>query len=220
MRCKIMLINIEGTDGCGKKTQTELLYKHLTALGKKCLLISFPNYDSPSSSLVKMFLGGEFGSGNGIIDAYQASAFYSVDRVATMAKIKVNDYDFVIFDRYVPSNMIHQSARVENREELEELLTWIDEFEFGKMRLPRPDKILFLDVPVEISLALANARKDLKNGQAHDIFEEDKEHMKKAYENAKYVANKFGWEQIHCVNDNKLKTIEEIHRDILTKLGF
>ena len=215
-----MLINIEGTDGCGKKTQTELLYKHLTNLGKKCLLISFPNYDSPSSALVKMFLGGEFGCDNNVIDAYQASAFYSVDRVATMAKINVKDYDYVIFDRYVPSNMIHQSARVKDRNELEELINWIDEFEFGKMRLPRPDKILFLDVPVEVSLKLANARVDLKNGQAHDIFEEDKNHMFMAYENAKYVAKKFGWERIDCISDGKLKSIEEIHQDILTKLGF
>ena len=215
-----MLINIEGTDGCGKKTQTELLYKHLTSLGKKCLLISFPNYDSPSSALVKMFLGGEFGKDAKVIDAYQASAFYAVDRVATMAKINVEDYDYVIFDRYVPSNMIHQSARVQDKNKLDELLTWIDDFEFGKMRLPRPDKILFLDVPVEVSLALANARKDLKNGQAHDIFEEDKNHMHLAYENAKYVAKKFGWERINCVENNKLKSIEEIHEDILTKLGF
>ena len=215
----VIYIDIEGTDGCGKKTQTELLHKHLTNLGKKCLLISFPNYASPSSALVKMFLGGEFGTDANTIDAYQASAFYSVDRVATMAKINVNDYDYVIFDRYVPSNMIHQSARVKDKQELEELISWIHEFEFGKMRLPRPDKILFLDVPVEVSLKLANARADLKNGQAHDIFEEDKNHMYKAYENAKYVAEKFGWERIDCVENGKLKTIEEIHQDILTKLN-
>ncbi len=181
-------------------------------------MISFPNYASPSSALVKMFLGGEFGSETNVIDAYQASAFYAVDRVATMAKINVDDYDYVIFDRYVPSNMIHQSARVDDQNKLDELLTWIDEFEFGKMRLPRPDKILFLDVPVEVSLKLANARKDLKNGQAHDIFEEDKNHMFRAYQNAKYVAEKFGWERIDCVEDGKLKSIEEIHKDILTKL--
>jgi len=215
-----MLINIEGTDGCGKKTQTELLYKYLTGKGKKCLLVSFPNYESPSSALVKMFLGGEFGSEDCVIDAYQASAFYAVDRVATMAKIDVKDYDYVIFDRYVPSNMIHQSARVKDKKDLEELITWIDDFEFDKMKLPRPDKILFLDVPVEVSLALANARKDLKNGQAHDIFEEDKNHMNIAYKNAKYVAEKFDWERIDCVSDGKLKSIEEIHKEILTKLGI
>lgn len=215
-----MLINIEGTDGCGKKTQTDLLYNYLTSIGKKCIKISFPNYESESSALVKMFLGGEFGSDPNVIDAYQASAFYAVDRVATMEKIDVNKYDYVIFDRYTPSNMIHQSARVKSEEELTNLISWIDDFEFNKMRLPRPDKILFLDVPVEISLKLANARQELKNGQAHDIFEEDKNHMQMAYNNAKQVAKMFNWTVIDCVKDNKIKTIDEIHKEILTKLGF
>ena len=213
-----MLIDIEGTDGSGKKTQTELLYKYLQNKGYKCLMVSFPNYDSPSSALVKMFLGGEFGSSNKVIDSYQASSFYAVDRVATMSKINVNEYDYVIFDRYCPSNMIHQSARISEESKKDEFLDWVDDFEFNKMRLPRPDTILFLDMPVEISLQLANARKDLKNGQAHDIFEEDKEHMKKAYENAKYVANKCNWLTVDCF-DGQLKSIEQIHQEILTKLG-
>lgn len=213
-----MLIDIEGTDGCGKKTQTELLYKYLQGKGYKCLLVSFPNYESPSSALVKMFLGGEFGSSAEVIDSYRASAFYAVDRVATMSKIDVNDYDYVIFDRYCPSNMIHQSARITDISKKDEFLYWVDDFEFNKMRLPRPDVILFLDMPVEISLQLANARKDLKNGQAHDILEEDKDHMYKAYNNAKYIAEKFNWKTIKCADD-KLKSIEEIHKEILTKLG-
>lgn len=213
-----MLIDIEGTDGCGKKTQTELLYNYLTGKGFKCKIISFPNYDSPSSALVKMFLGGEFGNNGDEIDSFQASAFYAVDRVATMAKINVNDYDYVIFDRYCPSNMIHQSARLKDLSRKDEFLNWVDDFEFNKLKLPRPDKILFLDMPVETSLELARKRTDLKNGQAHDILEEDSEHMYKAYDNAKYVANKFNWTTINCV-DNKLKSIEEIHKEILTKLG-
>lgn len=215
-----MLINIEGTDGCGKKTQTDLLYNYLTSLGKKCLKVSFPNYDSPSSALVKMFLGGEFGADGKVIDAYRASAFYAVDRVATMAKIDVHDYDYVIFDRYTPSNMIHQAVRTNNKEELDNILSWIDDFEFNKMKLPKPDKILFLDVPVEISLELAHSRTDLKNGQSRDIFEEDDEYMRKAYKNAKYVADKFNWITIDCSKNGKIKTIDEIHKEILTKLGI
>ena len=103
-----------------------------------------------------------------------------------MAKINTDEYDYVIFDRYVQSNMIHQSTRIADRNKLDDLLNWIDDFEFVKMHLPRPDKVLFLDVPVEISLKLANARADLKNGQSRDIFEEDKQHMFMAYENAKH----------------------------------
>lgn len=213
-----MLIDIEGTDGCGKKTQTELLYNYLKGKGYKCLLVSFPNYESPSSALVKMFLGGEFGEHAETIDSYQASAFYAVDRVATMAKINVEDYDYIIFDRYVLSNMIHQSARLQNVEEKDKFLEWVDNFEFDKLKLPRPDKVLFLDMPVETSLELARNRTELKNGQKHDIFEEDTSHMFKAYNNANYVANKYGWVRINCV-DKELKTREQIHKEILTKLG-
>ena len=213
-----MIINIDGTDGCGKKTQTELLYKFLTDKGYKCKIVSFPNYESPSSSLAKMYLGGAFESFGGV-DSYQASAFYAVDRVATMKMVNVNDYDYVILDRYVASNMIHQSARIKDKSKVDEFLHWVDNFEFNDLKLPRPDKTLFLDMPVEISLELARSRGTLKNGQTHDILEEDSEHMKKAYNNAKYVANKFGWDVINCY-DKKLKTIDEIHKEILTKLVF
>lgn len=212
-----MIINIDGTDGCGKKTQTELLYNYLTEKGFKCKLISFPNYESQSSSLVKMFLGGEFEEFGGV-NAYQASVFYAVDRVATMKKVKVEDYDYIILDRYVASNMIHQSARVQDKSKVDEFLMWVDNLEFNELALPRPDKTLFLDMPVEVSLQLARARAELKNGQTRDIFEEDSEHMRQAYNNAKYVAKKFNWEIIDCY-DKKLKSIEEIHKEILTKLG-
>lgn len=213
-----MIINIDGTDGCGKKTQTELLYKFLTNKGYKCKLVSFPNYESLSSSLVKMFLGGTFESFGGV-DSYQASAFYAVDRVATMKMINLNDYDYIILDRYVASNMIHQSARVQDKTKVDEFLDWVDNLEFNDLKLPRPDTTLFLDMPVEISLELARSRDSLKNGQSRDVLEEDSEHMKKAYNNAKYVANKFCWDVINCY-DKKLKTIDEIHKEILTKLGF
>ena len=213
-----MLISIEGTDGCGKKTQTELLFKYLIGKGFKCKLISFPNYESESCSPVKMFLRGDFEEFGGL-DAYQASAFYAVDRVATMKRVNVEDYDFIIFDRYVASNMIHQSARIKDSTKLEEFLSWVDDLEFNNLKLPRPDKTLFLDMPVEVSLQLAKARDGLKNGQTRDVLEEDSGHMKKAYDNAKFVANKFNWEIVECF-DGKLKTIEEIHKEILTKLGF
>ena len=212
-----MIINIDGTDGCGKKTQTEMLYNYLTNKGFKCKLISFPNYESVSSALVKMFLGGEFEEFGGV-DSYQASSFYAVDRLATMKRVKVEDYDYIILDRYVASNMIHQSAKIQDAKKLDEFLNWVEDFEFGTLKLPRPDKILFLDMPVEISMELARARTELKNGQTRDIFEEDSEHLKKAYNNAKYVASKFNWEIVSCFDKN-LKSIEEIHKEILTKIG-
>ena len=213
-----MIIDIEGTDGSGKKTQTDLLFKFLESKGYKVKKISFPNYESNSSALVKMYLSGEFGESADQINAYQASALYAVDRYATMAKVNVDDYDFILFDRYVPSNMIHQSTKIENQKELDEFLDWISDFEYGKLQLPKPDKILFLDVPIEISLELARKREALKNGCDKDIHERDEGHLRKAYERAKYVAEKFDWIVVDCVRDSNIKSIDEIHQDILTKI--
>lgn len=215
-----MIIDIEGTDGCGKKTQTDLLFSFLVNMGYKVKKISFPNYDSESSALVKMYLRGEFGETADSINAYQASALYAVDRFATMSKINVNDYDFILFDRYVPSNMIHQSTKIKDKNKLDYFLDWIADFEYGKLALPKPDKTIFLDVPIEISMKLARARAELKNGEEKDIHEKDDNHLINAYEKAKYVANKFDWVVIDCSDGETIKTIDEIHQDILTKLGL
>lgn len=214
-----MLIDIEGTDGSGKHTQTKMLYEKLVKLGYKCKMISFPNYESNSSALVKMFLAGELGDNADCLNGYQASVLYAVDRLATMKQINCEDYDFVLFDRYTPSNMIHQSTRIKDKQELDYFLDWLEDFEYGKLNLPKPDRILFLDMPVEYSMQLARARSELKNGQTKDILEEDSSHLSKAYERAKYVADKFNWTTINCV-DKKLKSVEEIHLDILTNLGL
>ena len=213
-----MIIDIEGTDGCGKKTQTDLLFNYLKNKGKKVVKISFPNYESDSSALVKMYLGGEFGDKPEDVNSYQASALYAVDRFATMSKIKVKDYDYILFDRYVPSNMIHQSTKIHDEIELDKFLEWTIDFEYGKLKLPKPDKILFLDVPVEISIKLARARDALKNGQSKDIHEKDDNHLINAYNKAHYVAKKYNWLVLKCSRGENIKSIDEIHQDILTTL--
>lgn len=215
-----MIIDIEGTDGAGKKTQTDILFNFLIEQGYKVKKISFPNYDSESSALVKMYLRGEFGESANDINGYQASALYAVDRFATMSKINVDDYDFVLFDRYVPSNMIHQSTRINDERELNEFLEWVEDFEYAKLGLPKPDKILFLNVPTEISMRLARSRDELKNGEQKDIHEKDDTHLINAYQKANYVAKKFDWIIIDCAENGKIKSIDEIHKDILTKLGL
>ena len=215
-----MIIAIEGTDGCGKKTQTNLLCEFLTNKGFKVKKFSFPNYECETSSLVKMYLRGDFGENVNDINAYQASVFYAVDRLGTMLNVNVDDYDFVVFDRYVPSNMIHQSTRIKDLKELDNYLDWLEDLEYGKLKLPKPDKILFLDVPLEISISLARQRRDLKNGQKQDIQEKDNNHLKNAYERGKYVAKKFNWLVVDCSKNNNIKSIDEIHQDILTKLDL
>lgn len=214
-----MIINIEGTDGCGKKTQTDLLFNYLLKKGYKVKKISFPNYDSESSVLVKMYLRGEFGD-NDNLNGYQASMFYAVDRLATLKKENIDGYDYVLFDRYVPSNMIHQSTRIKGQQELDNFLDWVIDLEFGKLKLPKPDVTIFLDVPVEISMRLARGREALKNGQDKDILEKDEAHLINAYEKAKYIADKYCWLTIDCSQGENIKSIDEIHQDILTKLSL
>ena len=215
-----MIITIEGTDGSGKATQSKLLYETLTNLGYKCKLISFPNYGSASSTLVKMYLNGEFGENANCLDAYQASALFAVDRLATMKNINVEDYDYIILDRYTPSNMIHQACKTVNAGEREDCLNWLNDFEYGKLKLPKPDVVLFLDLPIEISLRLAHNRKDLKNGQSQDIHEKDEDYMLHAYNQAKYVAKKYDWTVIDCCKDGNLLSVEQIHNKILKALNI
>ena len=214
-----MIIDIEGTDGSGKKTQTDLLCKFLKEKGCKVLKLSFPNYESKSSVLVQMYLGGEFGDNANCLNGYQSSVLYSIDRMLTMKQINADDYDFVICDRYVPSNMIHQSIKVEDDSLVDGFLDWLEDLEYIKLQIPKPDKIIFLDMPPEASIKLARARADLKNGQSKDIHEKDDEHLIKAYQRAKYVAEKFNWITISCVN-TEIKSIQEIQEDILTKLNL
>ncbi len=213
----MFIIDIEGTDGSGKATQTKLLYEYLVGLGKKTKILSFPNYDSPSSAPVKMYLSGELGE-NKDISGYQASTLFAVDRLITIKKENLLDYDFVLMDRYTYSNMIHQSTRFEKKCELNKFLKWVNDFEFKLLKLPKPDLTLFLDVPTEISFALARDRGELKNQQKKDILEQDINHLKHAHDRAEYVAKKFKWVKLDCTAAGKIKSIDEIHNSIVEAL--
>lgn len=209
-------IVIEGTDGSGKKTQAKILCEKLNEAGINCIVQSFPNYDSPACTPVKMYLNGEFGD-IGCLDAYQANALYAVDRLCTMMGLKdhIENGGSIVFDRYVESTMLHQAALIENQEERDRFLDYVNDFEFGKLKLPKPDLVIFLDVPVEVSKKLADSRGEYKSGNKKDILEQDISHLTKAYNSGKYVANKYGWTQISCLNESgNLKSIEEISNDI------
>lgn len=209
-------IVIEGTDGSGKKTQAKILCEKLNEAGINCIVQSFPNYDSPACTPVKMYLNGEFGD-IGCLDAYQANSLYAVDRLCTMMGLKdhIENGGSIVFDRYVESTMLHQAALIENQEERDEFLDYVNDFEFGKLKLPKPDLVIFLDVPVEVSKKLADSRGEYKSGNKKDILEQDISHLTKAYNSGKYVANKYGWTQISCLNESgSLKSIEEISNDI------
>ena len=112
--------------------------------------------------------------------------------------------------------MIHQCCKIKNVEEQLEFLDWLDDFEFNFLELPRPNLIIFLDMPIEKSLELSHQRKDLKAGTKKDIHEQDSEYMKRAYQTGKSVALKFGWTIIKCVDENdNIKSVEDIHKEIL-----
>lgn len=209
-------IVIEGTDGSGKKTQARILCEKLNEAGINCIVQSFPNYDSPACTPVKMYLNGEFGD-IGCLDAYQANSLYAVDRLCTMMGLKdhIENGGSIVFDRYVESTMLHQAALIENQEERDKFLDYVNDFEFGKLKLPKPDLVIFLDVPVEVSKKLADSRGEYKSGNKKDILEQDISHLTKAYNSGKYVANKYGWTQISCLNESgNLKSIEEISNNI------
>ena len=212
---KNKLIVIEGTDGSGKKTQTQLLKNRLLENGVNCVLQAFPNYDSGSSMPVKMYLNGDFGNA-GCFDCYQSNSLYAVDRLLTMQQYKdhIKNGGSIVFDRYVQSTMLHQAAFAKSKEELDAFLAYVDKFEFETLKLPRPDLVIFLDVPVEVSKKLANARESLKTGNSKDIHESDANHLQNAYNAGKYVAKKYGWIVIDCVKDGELLSIDEISNKI------
>lgn len=211
------IIVIEGTDGCGKQTQAERLTKKLQELGYNAKKVSFPNYDSPSASPVKMYLGGEFGNSDKSLDAYQASVLFSVDRLCTFQKDLKDFYEndgIIIFDRYVQSNMLHQAGKLSSLSEINDYCEWLDNLEFDVLKLPRANRVIFLDVPVEISIELAHSREGLKAQTSKDIHEQNPDHLLHAYSCGKYMIEKFGWDRIDCVVGNKMRTIEDIGNEI------
>ncbi|WP_125154554.1 dTMP kinase [Clostridium rectalis] len=212
------LIVVEAGDGSGKATQTKRLYERLLQDGYKVLKIEYPNYKSESSALIKMYLNGEFGDKPEDVNAYAASTFYAVDRYASFKKEWKDFYDnggIILADRYTTSNMVHQAAKIKDEAEKEKFLNWLWELEFKLMGLPRPDLVVFLDMPPEYSSKLMTNRKNKFTGDLQkDIHEKNKLYLINSYKNACYVAGKYNWIKLKCVCNNKIKSIDEIHEEI------
>ena len=211
------IISVEGTDGSGKKTQVDKLYRRLIDMGYDVMRKSFPNYDSPSSSPVKMYLNGDFGDNDNCLDAYQSSVLYAVDRLCTY-NLEIKEFyekgGIVLLDRYVQSNMLHQAGKIGDRERVDEFLDWLVNLEFGKLKLPEPDVVFFLDMPIEYSIKLAESRGAYKSNTKKDIHEQNPDHLKNAYTIGKYVSEKYDWKVINCVENDCIKSIDEIHDEI------
>lgn len=211
------LIVIEGVDCSGKETQTEILYNNILATGKKVMRISFPDYESEASAPVKMYLRGDFGKSAYDVNPYAASALFAVDRFASY-KTKWKEFlkdGVVIADRYVTSNMVHQASKLESTDEKKKFIDWLYDFEYEKMGLPKPDAVIFLDMPPQISFKLNEARANKITGSKEkDIHESDLKYLKESYENAHFVARDQSWNKVMCAPENNLRTIEEISEEI------
>ena len=210
------LIIIEAGDGSGKATQTARLRERLEREGHAVRQVEYPNYQSPSSALIKMYLGGEFGSDPEAVNPYAASAFYAVDRYASFKKDWEAFYrggGVIIADRYTTSNMVHQAVKFEDPEEKERFLEWLEDFEFAKCGLPAPDGVIFLDVPPEFTRSLIEKRAQ-ETGAPPDIHEKNQDYLAACHRNALRVAEKYRWFRVACVAEGRLRSIEEIHEDI------
>ncbi len=213
------LFVIEGVDGSGKATQTDLLYQALQKQERPVRKISFPNYDSPSSSLIKMYLNGEFGTDPQAVNAFATSVFFAVDRFASFRKDWQKFYEdggIIIADRYVTSNLVHQASKISDAAEKERYIAWLSDLEYNIFGLPQPDCVIFLDMPPACSLQLRQQRNTLKQGLTQDIHEADQHYLQQAYENAVTIAQHQQWHTIHCATpDGNIRSIEDIHRQIL-----
>lgn len=209
------VIVIEGLDGSGKATQTERLYQTLKSKGVDVRRVSFPDYDSPSSALVKMYLNGEFGSAPDDVNGYAAASFYAVDRYASYKKDWGRAYAdgaVILCDRYATSNAVYQMTKVDEAER-EEYLRWLEELEYDRLGIPRPDLVIYLDVPTEISQSLMSRRYDGDESKK-DLHERNLSYLAKCSQSARYSAKKLGWSVISCVKDGKMRDIDDISREI------
>ena len=209
------LIVIEGTDGSGKSTQFRLMSEHLQRDGVAFRHIVFPRYSEESSALIRMYLGGQFGTKPSDVNAYTASSFYAVDRFASYKMDWGQWYEeggLVLSDRYTTSNAVHQTSKLPEDQQ-QDYLHWLYDFEYEKLGLPRPDLTIYLDVPTSFTEQLMRRREADTNTKA-DIHEKDMSYLATCREAGRTAANYYGWTVIHCVKDGAMRSMEDIHQEI------
>ena len=209
------LIVIEGTDGSGKSTQFQLLVQHLEAENRPFKRLVFPRYSEESSALIRMYLGGQFGTNPSDVNAYAASAFYAVDRFASYRQDWGKWYEdggLVISDRYTTSNAVHQASK-EQGDDQARFLQWLYEFEYDKLGLPRPDLTIYLDVPTDFTEKMLRGREQATNTKA-DIHEQDMTYLATCRETGRAAAAHYDWTVVQCVRNGAMRSIEDIHAEI------
>ena len=209
------LIVLEGIDGSGKSAQYRRLCQRLENDGIAYTHIVFPRYDKESSALIRMYLSGEFGGSPSDVNAYAASTFYAVDRYASYRTDWGQAYEngaLILSDRYTTSNAVHQGSKLSD-EELPAFFDWLQDLEYGRMGLPEPDLVIYLDVDVEVSLARMR-RRQLKTHTSADIHEQDPEYLARCLRTARRAAAHYGWLSIPWQKDGQERSLEEKNREI------
>jgi len=216
------LIVVDGVDSSGKESQVKILCENLEQNHYHVMRVTFPDYDSMSSGLVKMYLNGDFGKNPNDVNSYIASSFYAADRYASY-KTKWGEFyengGIIICDRYTTSNMVHQASKIKDLEEKDKFLDWLWAFEYGMYKLPVPDQVIFLNMPPEYGMKLMEKRKNKITGQdKKDIHESNHEHLKDSYNNALYIADKYSWKKINCIKDKEIRSIDNISQEIFAQV--
>ena len=214
------LIVIEGLDGSGKSTQVDIIKREFDKRGIDYKQIKLPDYESDSSALVKMYLKGEFGTDMSSINTYAASLFYTVDRYANFKRVWKDDYEsgkIILADRYTTSNAVHQMVKLDESK-WDEYLNWLEDIEYNKVNIPKPELVIFLDMPVEVSQKLMTERYHGDEGKK-DVHESNVEYLKACYKTGLYAASKCGWKVIKCSENGEPRSIDAISTDILKEIG-
>ncbi len=216
---KKRLIAIDGLDASGKMTQTELLKDLLSDLGVPYRYLSFPTYDVDYSAHVNMYLKGRFGDDPEIVNPYAASSFFGADRYCSYLLDWKKDYEsgsIILANRYTSANAVHQLSKLEP-DKYDGFLEWLMDYEYNKLGIPKPDAVVYLCVPPEVSSKMIQHRCD-ETGAEKDIHENNKKHLENSYRAALYSAEKLGWIKIDCAQDGSLRPREDIHREIVERL--
>ena len=209
------LLVVEGLDGSGKSTQVSLLKAKLESDGTPVRQIKLPDYDDPSSTLVKMYLGGEFGKNPEDVNVYAASSFYAVDRYASFRRHWQKDYEngtLILADRYTTSNAVHQAVKLPESA-WESYLSWLADYEYNKLGIPAPDAVIFLDMPVAVSQKLMTARYNGEEAKK-DVHEANVSYLNACRKAALFAASKLGWYVVPCADGDEPLPIAQIHARI------
>lgn len=218
------LIVLEGIDGSGKSAQYRRLCERMERDKIAYNHIVFPRYEKESSALIRLYLGGAFGKKPGDVNAYTASAFYAVDRFASYRDDWGAIYEnggLILSDRYTTSNAVHQGSKLPDAE-LPAFFDWLADFEYGKMGLPEPDLVIYLDVDLEVSRRRMRRREE-KNHTSADIHEQDSDYLARCLRTADMACRHYGWTRIPWQKDGEERDVDEknaeIYDIILRELG-